>query len=150
MSDEVPSVFRKIVVGVDGTDDSERALAWSARLAVTTNAEVLAVHVLTYDREFIRDMSPETMTTWRQQLHRDLESTWVTALATAGVRHRCLLVEAESAAGGLLEAADAQGADLVVVGSTHHGALAERLLGSTPSQLIRHGHHPVTVVPPAE
>ncbi len=48
MRDEQADGIRRIVVGVDGSDGAARAVAWSARLARATGAEVVAV---TCDRD---------------------------------------------------------------------------------------------------
>lgn len=58
----------KVLVGVDGSDGSHDAVEWTARLATATGAEVLAVHILTYDRELLRDLSLDTIRTWRRDL----------------------------------------------------------------------------------
>jgi nucleotide-binding universal stress UspA family protein len=65
----------------------------------------------------------------------------------AGVDHGTLLVEAASPAEGLLQVSDREGADLLVVGSTGHGSLAGRLLGSTSYNLTHHARQPTVVVP---
>jgi nucleotide-binding universal stress UspA family protein len=41
-----PDPIRRIVVGVDGSDDAMRAVVWSARLARATGAEVIAAHTI--------------------------------------------------------------------------------------------------------
>ena len=41
-----PDPIRRIVVGVDGSDGAARAVAWSARLARATGAEVVAAHAI--------------------------------------------------------------------------------------------------------
>jgi nucleotide-binding universal stress UspA family protein len=51
-------VFRRILVGLDGSEGSQRALAWATRAAAMAGAEVLAVHVLTPSREMRVDLSP--------------------------------------------------------------------------------------------
>ena len=136
-----------ILVGTDGTDGSMRAMDWAARLAKANDASVRAVHVLTYDREFVRDLTPDTMTTWRRELERELNTTWVAPLVGHGVPHRCALIEDESPAAGLMHAADREQSDLIVVGATGHGSLASRVLGSTSDSLTHHARRPVIVVP---
>jgi nucleotide-binding universal stress UspA family protein len=147
VSEAAPS-FGLLVVGVDGSDGARRALAWSAQLATATGAVVLAVHVLTYDRELLRDFTPDTMHTWRRELAEDLRTEWVRPLSAAGVEHRCLLVEGDSPAAGLLEVADREGADLLVVGSKGHGGLADRVLGGVSYRVTHRARQPVVVVPP--
>lgn len=47
---------------------------------------------------------------------------------------------------GIIEYADAQSADLIVVGSSTRPAVAERLLGSVPLDLIKKSSRPVLVI----
>lgn len=141
------SVLRLLVVGVDGSDGSQRALCWSAHLAEATGAEILAVHVLTYSHELLRDFTPDTMRTWRRELQADLRSRWIEPLAALGVPYRTLIVEHDSAAAGLVATADQEGADLLVVGANGHGRLADRVLGGVSYRVIHRSHRPVVVVP---
>lgn len=136
---------RRVVVGVDGTRGSRAALAWTALLAQATGARVLAVHVLTYDRELVRDVTFDTMRTWRRELDHDLRTRWVEPLD--GIEHRCLVVESDSPATGLLDAADDERADLVVVGAGGHGALANRVHGGTSYRVSHRARQPAVVVP---
>jgi nucleotide-binding universal stress UspA family protein len=138
----------RLLVGVDGSDGSRRAVEWTARLAATTGADVTAVHVLTYDRALLRDLSLDTIRTWRIELQRDLESSWTDPLRAAGVAHRCLLVEDDSPAAGLLAVAERERADLLVVGARGRGSLAGRVLGGVSYRLVHHADRPVVVVPP--
>jgi nucleotide-binding universal stress UspA family protein len=142
----VPS-FSKLLVGVDGSADAERAVRWAARLAASTGAEVVVVHVLTFDRELLRDITPDTMTTWRRDLRQDLESAWVATLVKRGTRHRCRLVEAESAAAGILDVAEREEVDVIVIGPRRHNAIADRLHGSTGARLLHRSVRPVVMIP---
>ena len=143
---EVP--FRRLVVGVDGSDGARRALEWAAHLAKATGAQVIAVHVLTYSREFIHDVMPETMRTWRRELESDLRTRWVEPLVAAGVEHRAVVIEGESPAAALLELADGEHADVLIVGAKGHGGLADRVLGGVSYRVTHRAHQPVVVVPP--
>jgi nucleotide-binding universal stress UspA family protein len=136
-----------ILVGTDGSDGAMRAMEWAARLAQASDASVRAVHVLTYNRELLRDITLDTMTTWRRDLEHELRSTWVAPLVDQGVPHRCALIEDESSAAGLIHAADREQADLIVVGARGHSSLASRVLGSTSYSLTHHARRPVIVVP---
>lgn len=149
MTDRAP-FLRLIVVGVDGSVGARHAVEWASQLASISGATVLAVHVLTYNRELMRDITPDTMRTWRRDLERDLESTWIAPLTTAGGEHRTELVEADSAAEGLLNVAGREDADVLIVGSRGHSGIAGRLLGSTSFKLAHHAHQPVIVVPAGE
>jgi nucleotide-binding universal stress UspA family protein len=137
-----------IVVGTDGSEGALRAMEWAAGLAGAGAACVRAVHVLTYDREFVRDLTLDTMTTWRRNLESSLKSAWVAPLHDQGIPHRWTLVEDESPAAGLIRAADREQADLIVVGTRGRSTFGGRVLGSTSYSLTHHSRRPVVVVPP--
>jgi nucleotide-binding universal stress UspA family protein len=140
--------IRRIVVGLDGSHASEQALMWAAGVARDSGAELIATHVLTYSTEFVRDLSLDTMTTWRRELDLELRSAWTASLRDAAVRHRCRLIEDDSVAGGLMDVADAENADVIVVGVQGRGTIAGRVLGTTSYKLAHRAVHPVVVVPP--
>jgi nucleotide-binding universal stress UspA family protein len=147
---ESPSRFLQVIlVGTDGSDGALRATDWAARLAEACGASVRAVHVLTYNRELLRDLTPDTMTTWRRDLEAQLNTSWVRPLVDHHVAHRCLLIEDESPASGLLRAADREQADLTIVGARGRSSFAGRLLGSTSYSLTHRARRPVIVVPPS-
>ena len=148
MTESSPRFLQVLVVGTDGSDGARRAMEWAARMAQSTGASVRAVHVLTYDRELIRDLSPDTMTTWRRTLEDELKTSWVGPLLERQVLHRCVVVEDESPTAGLIRAADREQADLIVVGARGRSSLAGRVLGSTSYSLAHHARRPVIVVPP--
>jgi nucleotide-binding universal stress UspA family protein len=140
--------FRLLMVGVDGSDGSRRALEWAAGFSKATGAQVLAVHVLTYSREFIRDVMPDTMRTWRRELEADLRLRWLQPLVVAGVEHSALVIEGDSPAEALLDLADGEQVDMVVVGARGHGGLADRVLGGVSYRITHRARRPVVVVPP--
>lgn len=145
----VPAHFLGLIVaGVDGSEGATRGLQWAAGLAATAgDASVLAVHVLTYNQELLRDLTPDTMHAWRRDLEHQLRTSWAEPLVTAGVDHRTLLVEADSPAEGLMQVSEREHADLLVVGSKGHGSLTGRVLGSTSYKLTHHARQPIVVVP---
>jgi nucleotide-binding universal stress UspA family protein len=140
--------FSLFVVGVDGSVGSRRALAWSADLAEATEATILAVHVLTYNREFFRDLTLDTIRAWRRELEADLRTHWVEPLISRGIQHRCVIVEANSPAEGLLAVSDREGAGLLIVGAKGHGGIADRVLGGVSHRVAHLARQPVVVVPP--
>lgn len=136
-----------ILVGLDGSRGSREALDWAVKLARATGARVLAAHVLTYNRELIGDLTFDTIRSWRRDLERDFRTEWTEPLTAAGIDHDCEFVEGESPAEGLLDLAERQKVDLLVVGSRGRGGLVGRVLGSTSYKLAHHTQPPVVVVP---
>lgn len=137
-----------IVVGVDQSPGSARALTWAARRALEVpGPSLLAVHVLTYNREFLRDISADTLTTWRRALASDLNGPWTNAARAAGAPVNTRLVEDDSVAGGLLKVADEVSAELIVLGTSGRGGVAGRLLGATTYVVTHRAHTPVVIIP---
>lgn len=131
----------RILVGTDGTAGSARAVEWTAGLVRASGAEVTVVHVLTPNQELFRDFSFETMHLWRRDLESQLRGPWVEPLRRHELAHRCLLVEADTVAGGLLKAAARTDTDLIVVSTRGRGRSA------TSHQLAQRAARPVVVVP---
>jgi nucleotide-binding universal stress UspA family protein len=118
-------------------------------MAGAMGASVTALHVLTYNHELLRDLTPDTMRTWRRDLQHDLETSWVAPLRAASIPVRCRVVEADSPSSGLIAVAQEVHADLVVVGAQGHGNLSERVLGGVTYRLAHRSKTPVVVVPPS-
>jgi nucleotide-binding universal stress UspA family protein len=70
-------------------------------------------------------------------------------LSAAGVSAECRKLQSTSAARALHQAADAEDAGLLVVGSSRRGPLARVVPGSTAARLLRGAPCPVAVVPRA-
>jgi nucleotide-binding universal stress UspA family protein len=142
------TALRRILVGLDGSRGSERALAWATARAGETGASIVGVHVLTYSKELYRDLPPTGITRWRHDLEDQLRGPWTEPARQAGVGLELVLVEDDSPAAGLIKTADRQHVDLVVVGAHGEGGIADRLLGSTSYKLAHRAHQPVVVIPP--
>ena len=135
----------RIVVGVDGSEASGRAVGWAARLAGALGGEVVVVHALGLVH---RRPSGETVAsdTHRDEIRAELEHAWCAPLRNAGVAYRSELREGNPVT-VLLEAADATDASLIVVGSRGLGGFPGLQLGSTSAQVAQHARRPVVIVP---
>ena len=128
-----------IVVGVDGSDDGQRALAWAVEEARTRGAVLEVVHaweVTTSDT-----MAPDPAGNARHALARSLSD-----VDTDGLDVRPLLIEGRPVPSLVRAAADA---DLLVVGSRGRSGIAAVILGSVSSACVHYATCPVVVVPPA-
>jgi len=133
--------IRRIVVGSDGSDGSLRAVEWTSEIACAFGAEVSVVHVLTPNQELMKDFSFETMHLWRRDLESQLRGPWVEPLRRGGLAPRCLVVEADTVADGLVKSASGAAADLIVVSTRGRGRSA------TSHLLAQRSARPVVVVP---
>jgi nucleotide-binding universal stress UspA family protein len=135
----------RIVVGVDGSENSVDAVAWAAGIAAATGAEVIAVHAV----GLLEHVGPDETVpaaSHREEIRARFEDQWCAPLGEAGVRCRRLLRDG-SPMNVLLALAEEEDADLIVVGSRGMGGYPELLLGSTSTQVAQHARCPVTVVP---
>ena len=139
---------KRIVVGVDGSEAGKGALEWAARLAKTAHYEVVAVYAVDvplalsdpYAIPFYLDEK------WRAAIQTDFENKWLRPLKTAGVRHRAIMQDGRPAS-VILDVADKEKAELVVVGRRGRGEVAELLLGSVSHEIVLHSRRPVLLVP---
>lgn len=135
----------RIVVGVDGSPASVRALQQAVELAAALGAEVDAVHtwLVSYGATEL-SMMPAVPSTELQAAAEQTLAEAVAAVDTKGVTVNRIVTEGD-AASTLLEAAE--GADMLVVGSRGHGGFVGLLLGSVSHKVIHHAPCPVLVVP---
>jgi nucleotide-binding universal stress UspA family protein len=140
-----------IVVGVDGSPNSERALDWAMRhaAALHTALTVIAVHEVpkSYwgampvigpaDQSLLEKLrqAAEDMTQRAASRLDDARPASVTVRAVNGFVVNELVGASEDA-------------DLVVLGSRGGRGAARLLLGSVSSEVIQHSVCPVVIVPP--
>jgi nucleotide-binding universal stress UspA family protein len=135
----------RIVVAVDGSENSLVAVEWAAGLALLVTAEVVAVHALGL-LEALGPGDPVPSFPHRDEIHHLFETNWCAALDAAGVPTRRMLRDGP-AVSVILSVADEVDADLIVIGSRGLGGYPELLLGSTSTQVAQNAHLPVIIVP---
>lgn len=140
--------FRRILVGVDGSENSLLAVRWAADLSnqIGGGLEVVAVHALGLLGHIDRERERVPVEQHRAQIERICHNEWCAPLSRVGVAHRTALLYG-SPVQVLLEIADEEDADLIVLGSRGLGQNPDRLLGSTSAQVVNQSHRPVVVVP---
>lgn len=135
---------RRIVVGVDGSEPSARALEWACAIADRFGSEIVAVHAI----GLLAHLGPQRVVP--AQAHRDeLEravADWTAPLARRRQPSRTLLVDGEASI-VILDVAAAEDADLLVVGTRGLGQAPGRLLGSTAHRVAQQSDRPVLLVP---
>jgi nucleotide-binding universal stress UspA family protein len=135
---------RRIVVGVDGSAASRRALAWAVRQARLTGAVVDALHAWQVPVTF--DMAP--LFVHPDELEKQAEKVLVAAVSEVCGEHPAATVRARVVQGhpaaALVRAA--RDADALVVGSRGHGGFVGALLGSVSQHCVHHATCPVVVV----
>jgi nucleotide-binding universal stress UspA family protein len=128
----------RVVVGIDGSDASDRALAWAATEAVRTGA-VLEGHC-SQGVGYLYTPRDEAQTASQKTIDEaaDRVAEIAPGVTFKGVAHE------GPAAKDLIDASE--GADLLVVGSRGRGGFRGLLLGSVSQQCTLHARCPVVIV----
>lgn len=137
--------MERVLVGYDGSDDGERAVAFAAELALKFDAELIVAHVMAQPGGFTSAESipvysrVEEVYRAEHDVMRDAAERILQQAVAVADRHgyadptAVLLVG--SPAPQLAKAAEAHRADVVVVGSRGLGEFAGLLLGSVSSRV---------------
>lgn len=140
-------MLSKILVPVDGSDNSLRALDYAIFLAKSTGAGVTAMHVIE---------SPPTIYIESQKLLDDIMSKYRTESGKildkckqnaekSGVKIETVIAEGD-AASNITGYAQKEGFDLIVIGSRGLGKFKEMVLGSVSNKVLHHSKASVLIV----
>ncbi len=139
--------MKNILVAVDGSDCSKKAVKLAIEIASKMGARITAVNVVVPPyippepyatgsaglelaiRQYGEDVAKEAA---KEALQAGLEATW--------------RIETGAPADVLNQTASATKADMIVVGSRGHGALRRALLGSVSSRLAHLSEVPLLIV----
>lgn len=140
-------MFSKMLVPVDGSDNSFRALDQAIFLAKSTGASVTAMHVIE---------NPPTVYVESQKLLNDLLSNYRAESAKvldkckqiaekSGVKIETVIAEGD-AASNINGYAHKEGFDLIIIGSRGLGRFKEMVLGSVSNKVLHHAKCSVLIV----
>lgn len=134
----------KILIGIDGSERSEDAVAFGRALALAAGAPVI---LATARRsEPLRPGADAHDIFLREDAKSTLSRLAVPLDDVEDVELRPLVADT-SAAHALQELAEQEGVGIIVVGSSHTGRLGRVLPGSTAERLLHGAPCPVAVVP---
>lgn len=139
-------MFDTIVVGLDGSDHSEKALKFAAELARQENARLVVAHV---EEDVVgKGGGPihATEDEIQAEIARRAEELSAADLET-NVEMTSVMLGGPAPA--IAKIADQEGADLIVVGSRGLTAISGMLLGSVAQRLPHFADVPVLVIPSA-
>lgn len=135
--------MKRILVGIDGTEPAAASLGWATRLAERAGASIILANVVqpgqaefsvdTADALAI-DIEQHLLTDWSVPL-RDSGVAWSTRVLTGGDPD------------ALLDAADGEDVDLIVVGTQGHGSIAAFHIGSLAHHLAHVTRRPLAIIP---
>jgi len=138
-------VFSKILCANDGSERAFRALALAITIARQSKSELHMVSVEEIDHmpEFIEEIRQETGTAARR-FHTVLQRARAMAEQDRVKLHTHVL--AGHPVRDIVELAAELKVDLLVIGSSGHSPLYDRMIGSRAQNILHHAHCPVLVV----
>jgi nucleotide-binding universal stress UspA family protein len=137
---------RTIIVGYDGTDHGDDALALGRLLAGIAGAELIVACAYPDDPLGESAAALEAARGMRADAEAKLERARRRLAGADGAASLRALAGA-SPSRVLHELAEQAGAEAIVVGATHHGRALRLLAGSTPDAVLDHAPCPVAVAP---
>ncbi|UJW87216.1 universal stress protein [Devosia sp. SL43] len=146
-------MYDKILVAVDGSEHSDAALRHALELARLSGGQVTAVTVTEPSSMAVPALDLVAVDT--ASLFEDLEKAKAetaaqildhTRKAAGNVAIGAIHLASRQIADGILEAAEAAGASLIVMGSHGRRGLSRLLLGSQAAEVLARSKLPVLVV----
>lgn len=145
------SKFSKIMIAIDGSDHSFRAAEYALEVAKSFRSQLYAVtvtsvpeshhlkqeDVLNKSREMADNMNDAK--TWLENFKQDAKKDSIEFKAELISSHRPVDYV-------ILEYAEENNVDLIVVGTRGRSGFKKLLLGSTASSVVSYAHCPVMVV----
>ena len=152
--------FLKILLSIDGSESSIKAAGYAIAMArkkgENDNAELIALYVIHSEIKHVSSTSyggsvneksineiiehaRKEAGTWFDKVQEEADENKVKL-------RREVIVNSDSIVGAVVDYAEREGVDLIVIGSRGLSGFKKLLLGSTASGVITYAHCPVLVV----
>jgi nucleotide-binding universal stress UspA family protein len=141
-NDDPPTSADHIVVGVDGSPESCRALTWAIDYANKTGVKVRAITC--WQIPIVTGWAMPSALNPKKMAEQTLTNAIVSVCGHAPIEGLRRIAREGNPAKILIDASD--DAQMLIVGSRGHGGFAELLIGSVSSACAEHAHCPVLVV----
>jgi nucleotide-binding universal stress UspA family protein len=146
-------MFKRILIALDGSEFSERALEPAYQIAVQCKAEVMLLRVLTLDLvAVVGGLDPQynELRALHEKHDRDAAEAYLQGLETAwkdcGAPTRTRVI-AGAAPEMILQVAEDAGIDLIVMSTHGRTGLRRLLYGSVAEAVLRGTRWPVLLIP---
>lgn len=146
----------KILVGIDGSESSMKAADFAVELAGKQGGQVIALNVVVsqlgyaYSSGAFGLVTPSAINDLLEKSKQEAQ-VWFDKIGrkafACGVRLKTEIVASPTSAGpAIVDYADKNGVDLIVVGTRGRSGFSKLLLGSVASSVVTYASCPVTVV----
>ena len=138
-------MFKEIIVAIDGSDHSHKAMDYAKGLAKQYGATLRLVHAFPHTSDLLGYDNYEQLVARRENVGQTILDQAREKLGEASFPIKEELLE-EPAAEAILAVAKTRHADLIVMGTRGRSSLEGLLLGSVSQKVIHHAACPVMVV----
>lgn len=146
-------MYKKILIPVDRTEDSQKAIEHGIAFASAFNAEIVLLHCYDYPEilndEFLIYGIPDS---YIQDIKKNIESYSEDFLK--GIEEKCaenkvaVTIEFREGHAGhnIVSTAEELKVDLIIMGSRHMGMVKRLIFTSTSNYVLHHGTTPIFVI----
>ncbi len=145
-------MYQRILVPIDGSPTSIRALDEAVRLSKLTNGHIRLLHVLDQmvfpagfegGATYLKDVLPRMRTDGDRILRDGCERAHAAGVAVDTFQAECFATRTSDV---IRAEALAWNADLIVIGTHGRRGMSRVLLGSDAEQVVRNAHIPVLLI----
>jgi nucleotide-binding universal stress UspA family protein len=140
------TIISKMLVAIDGSDVSMDAANYAIFISKEYNAELFALHVIRADVDlFGPHETSEFMTKMRNEGEKYLDKVRHKAFEK-NIQIKTEIIASINIAGGIVDYAEENDINLIVIGTRGLSGFKKLLLGSVATHVITYAHCPVLVV----
>ena len=140
------AIISKILVAIDGSDASMDAADHAIYISKEYNAELYALHVIRPDVDLYGPHeTSEYMTNMRDEGGKYLDKVEFKA-NEKNIQIKTVIIPSKNMSGDILDYAEENNIDLIVIGTRGRSGFKRLLLGSVASHVVTYAHCPVLVV----
>ena len=150
--------FSKILVSIDGSADSKKAADYALSLSKKYGSGVILLHVLTekisyeYDRNLDNTELSNSVKENILEKHIQEAESWFNVTKQSISQdnniniNTKIIIKEKSIAEDIINYAEKNSIDLIVLGTRGRTGLKKTLLGSIASSVVTHAHCPVLII----
>jgi nucleotide-binding universal stress UspA family protein len=140
-------MFRRILFAHNATPAAERALIYLEHLARQEEADVIVLHVYQSPERYLATRGYEALVEQIEAVASEVVNDTVELLQHAGVNALGIVAGGGSPAQVIIETAQEEDVSLIVLGTRGPSKVTDILLGDVSTEVLRHAHCPVFLVP---
>jgi nucleotide-binding universal stress UspA family protein len=141
-------MYSKILVPVDGSENSFRALTHGLFIGSTVNSKLIVLYVIEIP-PFAHIQSQKVVNSIIKSLEKDAKKVFDKVEFRArkyNLEYETVLLKGHSVASVILEYDEKNKIELIVIGSRGHGRIKTAILGSVSHHVFNHTKKPILVI----